>query len=101
MRLNYLDFTNNGKNTIEWLARQVARREQALCEAHPEMAKDMASYKYRGMWAEDTKDLNGVNDVDDFITVVGVLPLLYEGERCLFKGKWENNTEFGIHRTHP
>lgn len=34
--------------------------------------------------------------IDKFVTVVGILPLLYEGERCLFKGKWENNTEFGI-----
>ncbi len=33
--------------------------------------------------------------VDNFVTVVGILPLLYEGERCLFKGKWENNAEFG------
>ena len=33
------------------------------------MAKDMKSYKYHGMWAEDTKDIeNGVNDVDDLIT---------------------------------
>ena len=44
VRLNYLDIPNNGKNTIEWLARQVARREQTLCEAHPEMAKDMARF---------------------------------------------------------
>ncbi len=33
---------------------------------------------------------------DVYVTVVGILPLLYEGERCLFKGKWENNTEFGM-----
>ena len=33
------------------------------------MAKDMKSYKYEGMWAEDTADIeNGTNDVDDFIT---------------------------------
>ena len=44
VRLNYLDIPDNGKNTIEWLARQVARREQALCEAHPDMAKDMARF---------------------------------------------------------
>ena len=34
--------------------------------------------------------------VDEYVTVVGILPLLYEGERCFFNGKWENNTEFGI-----
>ncbi len=38
------------------------------CNAYSEMAKDMASYKYKSMWAEDTKDLGGVNDVDDMVT---------------------------------
>ncbi len=39
------------------------------CDAYSEMAKDMKSYKYSGMWAEDTSDLeNGTNDVDDFVT---------------------------------
>ena len=39
------------------------------CDTFCEMAKDMKSYKYTGMWAEDTKDIeNGVNDVDDFVT---------------------------------
>ena len=34
-----------------------------------EMAKDMKSYKYESMWAEDTADIeNGINDVDDFVT---------------------------------
>jgi predicted dehydrogenase len=38
------------------------------CDTYCEMAKDMSAYKYASMWAEDTKDLNGVNDVDDFVT---------------------------------
>jgi len=43
--------------------------KEVMCNEYCEMAKDMKSYKYTGMWAEDTKDLeNGVNDVDDFIT---------------------------------
>lgn len=45
-----------------------AEIKQVLCNEYCEMAKDMASYKYNGMWAEDTKDLNGVNNVDDLIT---------------------------------
>jgi predicted dehydrogenase len=33
------------------------------------MAKDMKAYKYGGMWAEDTADIeNGTNDVEDLIT---------------------------------
>ena len=39
------------------------------CNAYCEIAKDMKSYKYDYMWAEDTKDVeNGVNDVDDMIS---------------------------------
>ena len=39
------------------------------CDAYNEMAKDMKSYKYVKMWAEDTADTeHGTNDVDDFIS---------------------------------
>lgn len=39
------------------------------CDTYSEMAKNMKSYKYSGMWAEDTSDVeNGTNDVDDFVT---------------------------------
>ena len=41
----------------------------ATCDAYCEMAKDMKSYKYEAMWAEDTSDVeNGTNDVDDCIS---------------------------------
>ena len=43
--------------------------KSASCATYSEMAKDMKSYKYKSMWAEDTKDVeNGVNDVDDFVS---------------------------------
>lgn len=43
--------------------------KNATCDTYCEMAKDMKSYRYTHMWAEDTKDVeNGVNDVDDFVT---------------------------------
>lgn len=46
-----------------------AKIETATADAYSEMAKDMKSYKYHNMWAEDTSDVeNGANDVDDFIT---------------------------------
>ena len=46
-----------------------AKIVNVTCDAYSEMAKDMKAYKYKGMWAEDTKDIEGgVNDVDDFIT---------------------------------
>lgn len=44
VKLNYLDIPNNGQGTIEWLARQVARREQSLIEQYPHMAADMPRF---------------------------------------------------------
>ena len=44
VKLNYLAIPNNGQNTIDWLARQVARREQSLKEQYPEMAADMPRF---------------------------------------------------------
>ena len=44
-----------------------AKLKTVTCDAYSEMAKDMKAYKYNFMWAEDTKDLNGTNDVDDYI----------------------------------
>ena len=46
-----------------------AKIETATADAYSEMAKDMKSYKYHNMWAENTSDVeHGTNDVDDFIT---------------------------------
>ena len=46
-----------------------AKLSTVTCDAYSEMAKDMKAYKYKGMWAEDTKDVeNGTNDVDDLIS---------------------------------
>jgi len=46
-----------------------AKLKNVTCDAYCEMAKNMKSYKYKGMWAEDTADIeNGTNDVDDFIS---------------------------------
>ena len=57
------------------------------CNAYNEMAKDMTSYKYHSMWAEDTKDLNGVNDVDDMITGF----IRTSGASISFNGAWAQN----------
>ncbi len=46
-----------------------AKLKTVTCDTYSEMAKDMKSYKYKSMWAEDTADIeNGVNDVEDFVT---------------------------------
>ena len=63
-------------------------------DCYCEMAKDMKAYKYRGMWAEDTKDVeNGVNDVDDFVTG----HIRTEGATISFNGAWAQNLD--IHDT--
>lgn len=46
-----------------------AKVTTVTCDAYNEIAKDMKSYKYNDMWAEDTSNIeNGTNDVDDMIT---------------------------------
>ncbi len=46
-----------------------ASLKNVTCDTYCEMAKDMKSYRYKTMWAEDTSDIeNGVNDVDDLVT---------------------------------
>ena len=43
--------------------------KSVTANTYSEMAKDMAAYQYKSMWAEDTKRIeDGVNDVDDFVT---------------------------------
>ena len=62
------------------------------CDTYCEMAKDMASYKYRNMWAEDTKDIeNGVNDVDDMVTGY----VRTERASISLNGAWAQNVEKG------
>ena len=60
------------------------------CNAYCEIAKDMKSYKYDYMWAEDTKDVeNGVNDVDDMISGY----VRTEGASISFNGAWAQNVK--------
>jgi predicted dehydrogenase len=52
------------------------------------MAKDMKAYKYTGMWAEETADIeNGTNDVDDFITGY----VRTDKASISFNGAWAQN----------
>lgn len=60
------------------------------CDAYSEMAKDMKSYKYTNMWAEDTADVeNGTNDVDDFITGY----IRTDKASISFNGAWAQNID--------
>lgn len=65
-----------------------AKLKSVTCDAYSEMAKDMESYKYVCMWAEDTKDVkNGVNDVDDFISG----HIRTDKASISFNGAWAQN----------
>ena len=62
--------------------------ETVTCNAYSEMAKDMKSYRYKSMWAEDTADIeNGTNDVDDFITGF----IRTDAASIAFNGAWAQN----------
>ncbi len=67
-----------------------AKLQNVTCDAYSEMAKDMKAYKYTGMWAEETKDIeNGVNDVDDFITGY----IRTDKASISFNGAWAQNVD--------
>ncbi len=59
------------------------------CNAYNEMAKDMKSYNYHSMWAENTKDLDGTNDVDDMVTGF----IRTSGASISFNGAWAQNID--------
>lgn len=65
-----------------------ANLKNVTCDTFCEMAKDMKSYRYNRMWAEDTSDVeNGVNDVDD--SVAGYIRT--DKASISFNGAWAEN----------
>ncbi len=67
-----------------------AKLQTVTCNAYNEMAKDMKTYKYNYMWAEDTADKeNGTNDVDDFITGY----IRTDKASISFNGAWAQNID--------
>lgn len=65
-----------------------AKLKNVTCDAYSEIAKDMKSYKYIKMWAEETADVeNGTNDVDDFITGY----IRTDKASISFNGAWAQN----------
>lgn len=65
-----------------------AKLQNVTCDAYCEMAKDMKSYHYTSMWAEDTSDVeHGKNDVEDFITGY----VRTDKASISFNGAWAQN----------
>ncbi|MDD4164951.1 MAG: Gfo/Idh/MocA family oxidoreductase [Eubacteriales bacterium] len=56
-------------------------------KAFSKLGVDMPNYVYEGMWAENTKDLNGTYNVDDFVTGF----VRTEGPTLTFNGAWAQN----------
>ncbi len=67
-----------------------AKLQNVTADAYSEMAKDMKAYKYKSMWAEETKNVEtGVNDVDDFITGY----IRTDKASISFNGAWAQNID--------
>lgn len=67
-----------------------AKLKTVSCEQYSEMAKDMKAYKYKNMWAEDTKNVeSGVNNVDDFISGF----IRTDKANVSFNGAWAQNID--------
>ena len=66
-----------------------AKIRTVTCDAYSEMAKDISSYSYTSMWAEDTKNPNGVNDVEDFISG----HIRTDKASVSFNGAWAQNID--------
>lgn len=58
VRLGYLDIADNGAKTLEWLARNVEKREKLLCQRNPRMIGPMKEFEEqlcaRGLTPETT-----------------------------------------------
>ena len=63
-------------------------------KAFSKLGVDMPNYVYNGMWSEDTKDLNGTYDVDDFVTGF----VRTEGPTITLNGAWAQN--IGVQETY-
>mgnify|MGYP005867098025 FL=1 len=64
-----------------------AKIKTVTCDAYNEIGKNMTDYKYLDMWAEDTKDLKGTNDVEDLISGY----IRTDKASVSFNGAWAQN----------
>ena len=63
--------------------------QSVTCDTYSERAKNMKEYKYKSMWAEDTSNLDGTNDVDDYVTGY----VRTSAASISFNGAWAQNIE--------
>ena len=60
-------------------------------KTYSKLGVDMKNYVYESMWSEETKDLDGVYDVDDFVTGF----VRTEGPTITLNGAWAQNIGVG------
>ena len=99
MRFAYKKSQSGGGVLIDWGVHFLdlilyildgAKINNLTCDAYSEMAKDMKSYKYESMWAEDTANTeSGINDVDDFISGY----IRTDKASISFNGAWAQNID--------
>ena len=64
--------------------------KNVTCDIYSEIGKDMKSYKYGGMWSEDSSDIEGgVYDVEEFATGY----IRANGYNISFNGCWAQNLD--------
>ena len=62
----------------------------AVCgKAFSKLGCDIPNYLYRGMWSEETRNVNGTYDVDDSVTAF----IRTEGPIISLEGAWAQNIE--------
>lgn len=75
VRLGYLELENNGANTLAWLQRNVAKREQHLRSRNPKMVEPMKTFearlRERGLKPENTYlFMHGHTLMDNVVLVI-------------------------------
>lgn len=57
--------------------------------AYSKLGCDIANYKYRSMWSENTRDVNGIYDVDDSVSAL----IRTDGPIITLEGAWAQNID--------
>lgn len=68
-----------------------AQLKSVTANTYSEMAKDIKAYKFKNMWAQETMEPNGTNDVEDFVTGF----IRTDKASISFNGAWAQNIGTG------
>ena len=99
VRINFLDMRDNGAETLAWLARNVAKREQMLAARNPQMVEPMREFERqlaeRGVTRENTYlFMHGHTLLDNVVMVL--LNTVCEKLRAMSVAKIAASTKTGM-----